>query len=83
LTGFIKAVGYTVNQPLSEFEQMPFTITVPYMRVEAYSEKTGLSVETIRGMIRRNQIASCMVGRHRMVDLVAEFKAAVEKSEAA
>jgi hypothetical protein len=56
-----------------------FIPAVPYMHVSKYSEQTGISVDAVKGMIKRNQIASVMVGRHRMVDMFQEFKDAMTR----
>ena len=44
-------------------------IPVPIMTRELFSTFTGLTSDTIRGMIENGHIPSVKVGRHRMINI--------------
>ena len=41
---------------------------------ERFAQATGLTEETIRGMVNRGYLPSVLIGRHRMINIVALTK---------
>lgn len=41
---------------------------------ERFAEASGLTEETIRGMVNRGYLPSVLIGRHRMINVVALTK---------
>lgn len=50
----------------------------PVVTKKLFSQLTGLSEETIRGMINRGHLPTVRIGRHRMVNVALITKEALE-----
>lgn len=50
----------------------------PVVTKRLFSEMSGLSVETIRGMIERGYLPTVKIGKHRLVNVALITKEALE-----
>lgn len=46
-------------------------INVPVMTQESFAEKTGVSKDTIRGLVGTKQLPTKKIGRHRFINIAA------------
>ena len=46
------------------------SIAVPVMEKERFAELSGLSVDTVRGMIERDQIPTVKIGKRRLINVL-------------
>ena len=51
--------------------QSRISLEITEITVEKYAEKTGVSIETVRGWIKTGKLPTVKVGKRRMVNLVA------------
>ncbi len=50
-------------------QPLPVAIDVPIMDQEAFSQKIGISQDTVRGMVETNRLPSIKIGKRRFVNI--------------
>ena len=61
------------------FGKMELYTFVPVMDRTRFAELTGLSDDTVRGMIKKGQIPTILVGRRRLVNIAVLTREALEQ----
>ena len=64
-----------------EHHTPPATQFIPVMGRERFAELTGFSVETVRGWEAKGYLPTIKVGKHRLVNLAALTRQALEEEE--
>jgi excisionase family DNA binding protein len=65
-------------EDLQQNVQAPAVNSGPLVTKKLFSQLTGLTEETIRGMIDRGHLPTVKVGKHRMVNVALITKEALE-----
>lgn len=55
-----------------------YNFSSPFVTKRLFAESTGLTEETVRGMIDKGHLPSLKVGKHRLVNVALLTKAALE-----
>lgn len=67
---------------MEEMRQLPMqtiSATGPIVTKKLFSQLTGLTEETIRGMIERGYLPTVKLGKHRMVNVALLTKESLEQ----
>lgn len=60
-------------------QKMTIPMSVPVVTKARFSEMSGLTEETLRGMIERGHLPTLKVGKHRMINVALLTKECLEQ----